>query len=148
MSDQADLVTRIVDRVLDVLFAKYPARTGLGVVLGGTFAFLARLFEPSIRSIAAIDATGAPLWGWLALGILILHIPTIRGLFKQQPIGDDVIDQALDLIERSNFTQKSDRTSVDIDRVQKFHPTGSSQCRALAGKPGQALEAWMVSSVA
>jgi hypothetical protein len=109
MSDQADLVTRIVDRVLDVLFAKYPARTGLGVVLGGTFAFLARLFEPSIRSIAAIDATGAPLWGWLALGILILHIPTIRGLFKQQPIGDDVIDQALDLIERSNFTQAEKR---------------------------------------
>lgn len=109
MSDQADLVTRIVDRALDVLFAKYPARTGLGVVLGGTFAFLARLFEPGLRSVAVLDVANAPLWGWLAVGILVLHAPTIRALFKQRPIGNDAIDQALDLIDRGNFTQSEKR---------------------------------------
>jgi hypothetical protein len=104
MTDQADLITRIVDRALDVVFAKYPARTGLGVILGGTLTFLAQIFEPGLRSISFVDFSHAPLWGWLALGILILHAPTIRALFKQRPIGDDTIDQALDLIERGNFS--------------------------------------------
>lgn len=109
MSDQADLFSRVVDRALDVLFAKYPARTGLGVVLGGTLAFLARLFEPGLRTFAVLDIGNAPLWGWFAVGILILHTPTIRALFKQQPIGNDAIDQALDLIDRGNFTQSEKR---------------------------------------
>lgn len=109
MSDRADLVTRVMDRALDVLFAKYPARTGLGVVLGGALAFLARIFEPSIRTVIILDIANSPIWGWFAVGILILHAPTIRALFKQEPIGNDTIDQVLDLIERGNFTQAEKR---------------------------------------
>ncbi len=109
MTNRGDAATRVLDRALDVVFVKYPARTGLGVVLGGTFAFLARLFEPSLRSIDFADFSNAPTWGWLMLGVLIMHTPTIRALFKQQPIGNDVIDQALDLIERGNCNQAEKR---------------------------------------
>lgn len=39
MTDKADWLTRVIERALDVVFAKYPARTGLGVVFGGCFHF-------------------------------------------------------------------------------------------------------------
>lgn len=109
MSDKEDIVTRLVDRTLDVLFAKYPARTGLGVILGAVLSFLVQLFEPSLKSIDAINFAGAPFWGWLAIGILIMHAPTIAALAKQKPVGDDMVDQALDLIERGNFSQAEKR---------------------------------------
>lgn len=57
----------------------------------------------------AINISDAPLWGWLAIGILVMHAPTIIALFKQKPIGNDIVDQALDLIERGNFTQAEKR---------------------------------------
>jgi hypothetical protein len=109
MKDRADLLSQVVDRTLDVIFAKYPARTGLGVVLGATCAFLARLFAPALRDFSAIDADSAPLWGWLALGILVMHAPTIKSIFGQRLVGNDPIDQVLDLIDRGNFSSSERR---------------------------------------
>lgn len=117
--DNLDSASRIANRALDVIFAKYPARTGLGVVVGCTLGFLVRLFAPVLKSIEFADFAGAPWWGWIALGILIMHSPTIASLFKQKPIGNDSVDQALDLIERGNFTQTERRQQYRnlIERV-------------------------------
>ena len=93
--DKVDTWTRALDRALDLLFAKYPARTGLGVVLGGVLYFFVILFEPALRTLTFVDFAGAPWWGWLLLGILVMHAPTIASLFRQRPVGDDAIDQAL-----------------------------------------------------
>jgi len=117
--DPLDTSTRVVSRALDVVFAKYPARTGLGVIVGCVLLFFARLFSPSLKTITFADFAGAPWWGWITLGILIMHSPTIAQLFLQKPVGDDVIDKALDLIERGNFTQSERRQQYRnlIERV-------------------------------
>ena len=117
--DPLDTSTRLVNRALDVVFAKYPARTGLGVILGCVLLFFARLFAPILKTIAFADFAGTPWWGWITLGILVMHSPTIGQLFRQKPVGDDLIDTALDLIERGNFTQTERRQQYRnlIERV-------------------------------
>lgn len=117
--DATDAWTKVLDRALDIVFVKYPARTGLGVILGCVFSFLVRLFQPTLASISFADFSGAPWWGWIPIGVIIMHVPTILTLFKQQPIGNDSIDQALDLIERANFTQSERRQQYRnlLDRV-------------------------------
>ncbi|MGO4382493.1 hypothetical protein [Pseudoduganella sp. RAF53_2] len=117
--DNVDSGSRILNRALDIIFTKYPARTGLGVILGCTLGFTARLFAPALKSIEFADFSGAPWWGWITLGILIMHSPTITSLFKQKAIGNDAIDQALDLIDRGNFTQAERRQQYRnlIERV-------------------------------
>lgn len=117
--DNLDSGSRILNRALDVIFAKYPARTGLGVILGCALGFATRLFAPVLKSIEFADFVGAPWWGWITLGILIMHSPTIVSLFMQKAIGNDAVDQALDLIERGNFTQTERRQQYRnlIERV-------------------------------
>lgn len=119
MTDPLDTVTRFLNRALDVIFTKYPARTSLGVVLGCVLLFLTRLFAPALQTITVVDLSGAPWWGWLFLGVLVMHAPTIVHLFGQKPLGDDVIDKALDLIDRGNFTQAERRQQFRnlIERV-------------------------------
>ena len=119
--DNVDAWTRALDRALDIIFVKYPARTGLGIVLGSVFCFLARLLDPVLQTLTFADFAGAPWWGWLSLGILVMHAPTIASLFRQRPIGNDSIDQALELIERGNFTQTERRQHFRnlIERVAR-----------------------------
>jgi hypothetical protein len=117
--DHFDSASRLLNRALDIIFAKYPARTGLGVILGCTLGFFVRLFAPALKNITVADFAGAPWWGWLTLGILVMHSPTILSLFKQKPIGNDYVDQALNLIERGNFTEAENRRQLRnlIERV-------------------------------
>lgn len=113
-----DDTTRILNRALDVVFAKYPARTGLGVVLGCALLFLSRLFDPALRTITFANFAGAPWWGWIIVGVLVMHSPTIKQIFRQKPVGDDAIDKALDLIERGNFT-KAERRQQYRNLIEK-----------------------------
>lgn len=106
---KVDWWTRYLDRALDIIFAKYPARTGLGIVIGCALYSLTLLFEPALKAVTFAKFKDVPWWSWLPIGILIMHSPTIIALFKQRPVGDDKIDQALDLIERGNFTQAEKR---------------------------------------
>jgi hypothetical protein len=117
--DTTDTWSRTIARALDVIFAKYPARTGVGVVLGCALLFLVRLFEPALRALTIANFAGAPWWGWLSIGVLAMHLPTIGSLFRQKSIGNDAIDLALELIERGNFTPAERRQHYRrlIDRV-------------------------------
>lgn len=119
MTFTTDTWSRTIDRALDVIFAKYPARTGVGVVLGCALSFLVRLFEPSLKAFTFADFAGAPWWGWLPIGVVAMHLPTIGSLFRQRSIGNDTIDQSLELIELGNFTQAERRQHYRnlIDRV-------------------------------
>ncbi|MGB5684380.1 MAG: hypothetical protein WBM35_01110 [Candidatus Electrothrix sp.] len=109
MTDKTDLWTKILDRTIDIIFVKYPTRTSLGIALGGFFDFLIQLFAPTLRAIEFIELTNSPRWGWWLLGTLVMHAPTIISSFRQELIGDDKIDQALELIERGNFTKAEKR---------------------------------------
>lgn len=105
MTEKVDLYSKLISQGLDILFAKYPTRTGLGVVLGSFLSFLTELFEPILKKIEMVDFNAAPWWGWLALGLIIMHFPTILSIFKQNSIGNDAVDQALELIERGDFSK-------------------------------------------
>lgn len=101
--------TKILDRAIDIILVKYPARTSLGVVFGGVLHFLVQLFAPSLSSFKSVDFANSPLWGWLLVGILLMHIPTVISSLRQKQIGDEKIDQALELIERGDFTKAEKR---------------------------------------
>lgn len=121
MSDKRDSWTRIADRALDTILAKHPARTGLGVILGTSLDFLVRVFEPSLKQLEFMDVTAAPPLGWVAMGILIMHIPTMLALIGRRPVGSEALDEALTLIERGNFSaaERRQRYRTLIDVVSK-----------------------------
>lgn len=123
--DNVDLVTKFLNRALDILLLRYPARTGFGVIIGALLFFLTTLFEPLLaRNNTVIDFANAPSWGWFTIGIMIMHIPTIISLFKQQSVGDAEIDQALQLVELGNFTPQERRQHYRnlIDRAAGNFP--------------------------
>jgi len=119
MTDKADMWSSLGIKAIDIIFARYPARTSLGVVLGGVIDFLVQLFAPALHSLKLADFTASPRWGWWLLGILIMHSPTIFSTFRQKQTGDEQIDRALDLIERGNFTKTEQRQQYRklIERV-------------------------------
>ncbi|WP_129780667.1 hypothetical protein [Peristeroidobacter soli] len=99
-----DRVSLWVDRCIDVILMKYPARTGLGVILGMALHFVAERLHPALEAFRFVDFNDVTWWQWLAPGLIIMHLPTIALLFKQPSIGNPQIDQALELIERGNFS--------------------------------------------
>ncbi|MGX9726059.1 MAG: hypothetical protein ACTFAK_01690 [Candidatus Electronema sp. VV] len=117
--DQVDLITRVASQLLDILLMKYPTRTGLGLVLGSIFSFAVQLFAPALRSIKYMDFASSPWWGWLSLGVLVMHTPTVVSAFRQKPIGNDAVDQAMELIERGNFspTEKRRQYRLLVEKV-------------------------------
>ena len=119
MNDKADMWSSLGTKAIDVIFARYPARTSLGVIFGGVIDFLVQLFAPALSSLKFTDFTASPRWGWWLLGILIMHAPTIFTTFRQKQTGDEQIDRALDLIERGNFTKTEKRQQYRklIERV-------------------------------
>lgn len=105
-----DDISGVLNNALDILFTSDPARSSLGVAFGMVLALVARVFGPALRSWREfIDLDAAPWYGWLCLGILIMHIPTVLSLFKQNPVGDSEIDKVLDLIDRGNFSDQEKR---------------------------------------
>lgn len=109
MTEKIDFCTKLISQGLDVLFAKYPTRTGLGVIFGAVLYFFTKLFSPFLEKIEIVDFNSTPWWGWLTVGLIIMHIPTIFSAFKQNSIGNDVVDQALELIERGDFSKAERR---------------------------------------
>jgi hypothetical protein len=133
-----DRWTLVLDRVLAIGLMKYPARTGLGVALGGTLAMLVRLLEPSFGAAWHINFAAVPYWGWFAPGILLMHLPTIRSALKQQQMGNDQVDLVLQLIDRANFTpaERRQQYRLLINRVRdsvQIQPSPARESKRLSG---------------
>ncbi|MEQ1065450.1 hypothetical protein ABLB96_03125 [Acinetobacter sp. XH1741] len=109
MTGKVDLYSKFISQGLDVLFAKYPTRTGLGLILGCVLYFIINLFRPFLEKIEIVDFNAAPWWGWLSIGLIIMHIPTIISVFHLNSIGNDTVDQALELIEKGDFSKAERR---------------------------------------
>lgn len=118
MTEKADLFSKLISQGLDVLFAKYPTRTGLGVILGGALSFIAKLFSPILQKVEIIDFNNTAWWGWIFIGLIIMHIPTILSIFNQNSVGNDTVDQALELIERGDFS-KVERRQLYRNLIEK-----------------------------
>jgi hypothetical protein len=107
--DQIDRLTIAISRVFDILLMKYPTRTGLGLVLGSCLTVAVQLFEPGLSVIKSMNFKVVPWYGWLPVGLFTMHIPTVISTFRQKSIGNDPIDQAMELIERGNFSAAEKR---------------------------------------
>lgn len=107
-----DSWTRVIAWGLGVTFRPYPARNSIGIVLGATFWFVAELFKPALRSMTFANFADAPWYGWFALGLLIMHLPTICSLFRQQPTGDEQLDRLFEMMDRGNFSEVERRRLI------------------------------------
>ena len=77
MNEPKDRLTDITNRALDLLLTKHPARTSIGVMLGLVCAFLVELFLPVLKEVQFANFAGVPKWGWIPVGILVAHLPTL-----------------------------------------------------------------------
>ena len=100
----SDRWTHNAKQAVDMLLLKDPVRTSLGLVLGGTLSFLRILLEPALRDIPFANFVDAPPWGWLALGTLIMHVPTVLHLWKRPSVGSHAMDMFFASIDRAGFS--------------------------------------------
>lgn len=98
-----DRLEVLLDRAVALLLVKFPVRTGLGVAMGGALSLVVRILEPLLRSMPSIDMDSVPWWGWISLGVVVMHAPTMRHAFAQRPVGNVDVDLVLDLIERAKL---------------------------------------------
>lgn len=73
-----NLLTRHINTAVNILFLGHPIRTALGFVLGVAFRLLLKVVSLWIDSPQMVGLSSIPEWSWGLLGVLILHIPTIR----------------------------------------------------------------------
>jgi hypothetical protein len=119
MNEQINKITYWLSRALDVLFLYNPQRTSLGIILGCVLLFLTILFKPILNRITFLDFSNAPRWGWILLGVLIIHIPSLKSFIVKKPIGGETIDAALELIKKApiNAEEKRQQYRILITKV-------------------------------
>lgn len=105
MTNFEDKISRLVLSSVDILLLKNPERTILGTFLGLVFAFLSRLFKPALKQIEFIDVSAAPIWGWIPLGIIVVHLPMVLWGIFHKPAVNDEIDEIIQLIEKGRFSK-------------------------------------------
>lgn len=93
------------NKAVEILLTKHQARTSLGAILGVAMAFIVNLFMPILSTFKYVDFNRVPFYGWIPVGILILHIPTIFSYVTTKPIANEEIDEILALIEKANFSK-------------------------------------------
>ena len=97
--------SEIILKTIDILIMKNPERTGYGVLLGVVLLFFSKLFSPYLKQIEIIDIEMAPIWGWIPLGVIMTHFPSvIWSLFHKSKI-DDNIDSIIKAIEKGNLSE-------------------------------------------
>lgn len=109
MNDTKNTWTDVTNRALDLLFTKHPVRTSIGVVLGLVFAFLVELFMPALKTVTFANFAGVPKWGWIPVGILVAHVPTVLAFVMTKPISNETIEEIVTLIEQANFSKGEKR---------------------------------------
>lgn len=100
-----NIITEKINHALDILLAKHPERTSIGIAIGVMLGFLNNILQPLLKKWnTIIDVSNTSVWGWISIGIVFMHIPTIIHQFRKISIENDSLDQILNLIERGDFT--------------------------------------------
>jgi len=99
--DIGDTATRFLNRAFDLMFTKYPTRTSIGVFVGVTLDGIAAVLVP-VMSVAMAAAIGhVKLWHYVALGVVLLHVPTLVHLVRHRADLDEQCEHAIAVIERA-----------------------------------------------
>jgi hypothetical protein len=109
MIKDTDKLSYNINMLLDFFLLRHPKRIAFGLITGGILSFLAELFSCNLTYSKYFDFNAIPWYAWLFIGLFIMHIPTAFSAFRQKPIGNDPIDQAMELIERGNFSPAEKR---------------------------------------
>ena len=104
-----DQWTRRADQAVGILSLKDPRRTSVGIVIGSCLSFLSTLLEPLLQTVTFANFAALSWWSWFAPGILIMHVPTIRYLFKQPSVGHHAMDVYFAAIDRGDFSPAEKR---------------------------------------
>jgi len=109
MNTFIDKLSGFFIKSVNILFSRNPERTGLGIFLGYVFSFFFDLFTPLIKSYSIIDCNSSNLFGWIAFGVIVIHMPYLMSdLFNKSDMRDNVYD-VVQLIQKSNLTDSNKR---------------------------------------
>jgi hypothetical protein len=114
-----DFWTRNAGQALNVFYLRDSVRTPLGLVFGGAMSSLSVLFEPGLQAVKFADFSAMPWWGWLPVGILIMHVPTIIQLLKRPSVGSYTMDTLFELIDRGDFSA-AERRQLYRRLIERF----------------------------
>jgi hypothetical protein len=101
--------TQLLSRALDILLANSPRRTGLGVAIGLVLYSATLVLQGPLKAVTSVDLTQAPFWGWVALGVVSMHVRAIFSSLKEDSVGNDQIDAAIKVIRQANFSASEQR---------------------------------------
>jgi hypothetical protein len=93
----ADTITGVFIRTLDVLFLNNPVRTAIGVVVGVVLWGFSRAFSTMIEEVMGLDLSLVPWIAWLALGVLGV---SLKGSPVKTRLPED-IEILFDLLEKA-----------------------------------------------
>ncbi len=117
MDNQPDRVTRFIVAASNIVFIGYPLRTSLGVLVGLAFSALAKLFSPLLSNLSpVIDFSKISEWEYIVLGVVLLHLRTIRFyLFQKGSMLGENEEKAFALIRRAKANHVPQR------RIQQMY---------------------------
>lgn len=96
-----DTGTQFIKRSLDTLLLAHPVRTTTGALVGISINIIISLFSPLLNKLSWLDFSAIEQWKFVILGIVLLHIPTIKMLFQQKPDFPEEVEKAFIAIKRA-----------------------------------------------
>ena len=97
-----DDFTLMLRKFTHILTLKNATRTSIGGILGIVFYVVIQIFMPLLESIKELNFHALTQTYCIFIGIIILHIPTIKQLFKTKMIFDEDIEKLLLTLEISS----------------------------------------------
>lgn len=91
----ADEVTQVLRKSINILFVSNPRGTSLGVCIGVAIDMLLGVFSPAIKTIELIDVSKIKTWHLMSLGVLGMNFPAY---IKRNKVDDSIIN-AIEYIE-------------------------------------------------
>ena len=95
--------------LINALLLKHPTRAAAGGLLGLFFVSLNNIASSFIRGKGHELFYDGPPWHLLAVGYVVVYIPTIANLALTNAEFDEDIETALRVIEKSDLTQVGKR---------------------------------------
>ncbi|ELD1608256.1 hypothetical protein QXC87_004525 [Escherichia coli] len=119
-----DLISRVLNRALDILYLGYPLRTVFGLLLGTLFWVILHIFTP-LLAIKGFVVDWVYNIGCFVVGVLIMNAKTIIEVFNGDAISEKYgsilrqIDKQTDLSEEQKRFFRSQLLSQEISKISE-----------------------------
>jgi hypothetical protein len=96
-----DQATRFLYATLNVLLLRSPERTALGTLLGVAIHAFIKIFQPLLARLVLVDLQVVGIVEFMALGIVIIHVPNLRRFLRRGSEVGDSVEAALSTIRKA-----------------------------------------------